>query len=66
MTEEKEKDHKELLVLLDGLQPTHQPLSTVTHPFLNVLIQMKNQARSNDTIKNTSKALQVLSKHAEI
>jgi hypothetical protein len=28
MTEEKtqqEKDHKQLLVLLDGLQPTHQP-----------------------------------------
>ena len=35
-------------------------------PVLNVLIKMKNQARSDDTTKNTLKALQVLSKHADL
>jgi len=49
-----------------GLQPTHQPFSTVTHPFLNPLIQMKNQARSDYTIKNTSKLLSFLNKHADL
>jgi len=49
-----------------GLQPTHQPFTTVTHPFLNILIKMKNDNKSDYTIRFTSKALSFLNKHADL
>jgi integrase len=49
-----------------GLQPTHQPKYATPHPILNVLIKMKNNGKSDYTIKFTDKALTYLSKHANL
>ena len=38
----------------------------VTHPILNILIQMKNNAKSDYSIKFIDKALTYLSKHADL
>jgi len=57
-----------------GLQPAHQPFLTVTRPLsqentptiLTILIKMKNDGRSDHTIRNTSKLLKYLNNHANL
>jgi len=50
----------------DGLRPAHQPKKPVTHAILNILIKLKNNAKSDHTIKFVDKALTYLSKHADL
>jgi integrase len=45
---------------------THAVSSQNTPTILNILIQMKNNARSDYTIQNTSKSLRYLDKHADL
>jgi hypothetical protein len=45
---------------------THAVSSQNTPTILNILIQMKNNARSDYTIENTSKSLKYLDKHADL
>ena len=45
---------------------THAVSSQNTASILNILIQMKNNARSDYTIENTSKSLKYLDKHADL
>jgi len=57
-----------------GLQPTRQPKFAVTHPkqahiqpqILNILAQMKNNARSDYSIEFVDKSLTYISKHANL
>jgi len=49
-----------------GLQPTRQPQFPEYHPILNILIHMKNNAKSDYSIKFVDKALTYISKHADL
>jgi len=56
-----------------GLQPAHQPYSTVTRPkndsynkILNVIWELKKLGKANDTIKNISKLLHRLAKSTNL
>jgi integrase len=49
-----------------GLQPAHQPQFPEYHPFLNVLIKLKNNAKSDYTIRFIDKSLRLIAKHADL
>ena len=49
-----------------GLRPAHQPKFPVTQLILNVLIQLKNNAKSDYTIKFVDKSLKYIERHADL
>jgi len=61
---------REISPLLGRLQPTRQPLQTVTLPIsgsiFNILLEMKKQGRSDYSINFTRKALSFLAKHCNL
>jgi len=49
-----------------GLQPARPPQFPEYHPFLNVLVRMKNNGKSDYTIKFVDKSLRHISDHADL
>jgi len=49
-----------------GLQPARPPQFPEYHPLLNVLVRMKNNGKSDYTIKAVDKSLKHIAKHADL
>jgi hypothetical protein len=64
--EEQKQQNEKLLRLMTGYDQHASPILPHTAPILNVLIQMKNDNKSDYTIKFTNKALTFLSKHTSL